>query len=111
MCAFNASSVEGDNETIFFTDRDRRLNKAGGNGGKIRAVEFVLRSEYFLFRMQVPMISMNILREFNSTFFFFLERLKFYFRISKSSGYFIREMIKIFNFYINMVQKKKNNGV
>lgn len=32
--AFNASSVEGDNETIFFTDRDRRWTRRGEMGGK-----------------------------------------------------------------------------
>lgn len=60
------------------------MNKAGGNGGKIRAVEFVFRWEYFLFRMQIPM---NIVREPylipRSSSFFFLERLKIYFSISE----------------------------
>lgn len=61
------------------------MNKAGGNGeggGKIRAVEFVFRWEYFLFRTQIPM---NIVRQpyLIPRFFFFLKRLKFYFSISE----------------------------
>lgn len=86
------------------------MNKAGGNGGKIRAVEFVFRWEYFLFRMQIPM---NIVREPylipRSSFFFFFEKIKkkstFPF-LNSSSGYLLREKIKIFNFYVNTKERK-----
>lgn len=71
---FNASSVEDDNETIFSQieiggERGNRMEM----GKKIRAVEFVFRWEYILFRMQIPV---NIVREpylilcFLSFFFF-----------------------------------------